>query len=366
MIAETKTRLYGLDILRALAIIYVMLSHGYHYSASVVNDEYYRWLIFDGVGLFFVLSGFLIGGILIRKIEAGPFGLPQLGNFWLRRWLRTLPAYFFVLSFLLAVYYFDHGQLPPFWAKYYVFTQNFASAHPLFFGEAWSLSVEEWFYVLLPLILFFVLKLPGKKSRQILCCIVLALIGITFLRIYKVQQHDYFADNSFGPEILRVVVTRMDAILFGVLGAWLSIYHQQAFYRYKNALLVFGLASLIACNMPSSPFFHTHLRYTLLPIGALCLLPALSALRKGSGGLYRVITFISIISYCIYLTNHMIVQRGAMPLVIKWLGLAPAEKATDGIFVTVIFWSLTLAAAYALHLMVERPFMRLRNKLKSY
>ena len=67
LLPQSKVRIYGLDVLRALAITYVMFSHGYEYSGKLVSDHYYKWLVLDGVGLFFVLSGFLIGGILIRK-----------------------------------------------------------------------------------------------------------------------------------------------------------------------------------------------------------------------------------------------------------------------------------------------------------
>jgi peptidoglycan/LPS O-acetylase OafA/YrhL len=363
-IDKIKSRVYGLDILRAAAITCVMFSHGYTYSGHVVNGNYYKWLVFDGVGLFFVLSGFLIGGILIRKIEAGNFGLKQLIDFWIRRWLRTLPAYFCVLTFLIGCYYISHKQLPPVWFRYYFFIQNFASPHPLFFAEAWSLSVEEWFYLLVPIGLFFLLHLHGQKRRLILGYIFFVLVLITCMRLHKVMQHDYVADKSFGEQIIKVVIYRMDAIMYGVLGAWLSIYYTSKFYEFKRPLLITGLIVLIGSNTFFSPFFHTRIQYTLAPIAVLFLLPALSALKEGKGRFFKVITFISIISYSIYLTNHMIVLRGIMPFLIRWLHLDLEGNTMHNVTAYILFWAITIVAAYVLYRLIEKPFMDLRGRLR--
>jgi peptidoglycan/LPS O-acetylase OafA/YrhL len=365
LLPQSKARMYGLDVLRALAITYVMFSHGYEYSGKVISDHYYKWLILDGVGLFFVLSGFLIGGILIRKTEAGTFSLKQLFDFWIRRWLRTIPAYFFVLIFLIGCYYVSHKQLPPVWAKYVVFIQNFASPHPLFFGEAWSLSVEEWFYLLLPLMLFFLLKLPGKKQHLILICIMLVLVPVICFRRYKIGQHDYFSNGTFSDQIMKVVITRLDAIVYGVLGAWIAIYHSRKFYAYKKTFFVAGVILLICTNAFVTPFLYTRIYPSLIPLATLCLLPALNTLKERKGFIARILTFISIISYAMYLTNHMIVQRGIMPFIIKWFRLDLAESAMHNGIAYILFWILTIAAAYALHRLIEKPFMEIRKRWVS-
>ncbi|MBL7930337.1 MAG: acyltransferase [Bacteroidia bacterium] len=360
---QDKSRVFGLDILRAAAITYVMFSHGYIYSGKVINYSYYRWLTFDGVGLFFVLSGFLIGGILIREIEKGDFSLNKLENFWMRRWLRTIPAYFAVLTFLIGCYYISHKELPPVWYKYYLFIQNFSSPHPLFFGEAWSLSVEEWFYLLVPASLFFTLKLPFRKKWIILGMIFLVLLLVTCFRIYKVEHRDYFAEGNLGNEILKVVITRMDAIMYGVFGAWLSYYFPKDFYRYKTMLFFIGILTLIGCNILFSDFFLTRVQYSLAPIATVCLLPFLNSVKEGRGWIFRVVTFISIISYSMYLTNHMIVQRGIMPFVIRGMDFQP-DSSLHNILALIVFWLLTLVTAYILHRLIEKPFMELRKKLK--
>lgn len=361
--SQIPNRIYGLDIMRATAIFYVMLSHGYEYSHHLVNAYYYKWLILDGVGLFFVLSGFLVGGILIREIETSEFKFKQLIRFWIHRWLRTLPAYFCVLTFLLICYYINRGHLPPVWFKYYIFMQNFTSPHPIFFSEAWSLSVEECFYVLVPLCIFFLVKLTQQKRWPILGFVLFTLFLITSIRLCKVEQYDYFAEGSFGDQILKVVITRMDSILYGVLGAWLSIYFPSPFYKYKNILLTTGILLLIGSNLLFSPFFLTHVQYSLVPFASLCLLPFLGQLKRGNGILSKPITFISIISYSMYLTNHMIVLRGVMPFIIKWLQLDLEKQTMHNLVALILFWILTIGMAYALYRCIEKPFMNLRKRL---
>jgi len=360
-----KSRIYGLDILRAAAISYVMVSHASIYSTKFVDLAAFKWLILDGVSLFFVLSGFLIGGILIRHIEKETFGLKQLRHFWMRRWLRTLPAYFCVLTFLIACYYYSHQQLPPNWMKYYFFLQNFSTPHPLFFTEAWSLSVEEWFYVLIPLTLFFLLQLPGKKKNLIFGCILFVIVLVTSIRLFKVVQHDYFGDGNFGDQIMKVVLTRLDAIMYGVLAAWLAYYYSEKFYAHKNSLFVLGVLGLLLSNVLFSEFFLTRLQLSLVPLATGCLLPALSSLKEGKGIVFQGITFMSTLSYSMYLTNHMIVLRGIMPFLTKGMKLEQEGHAWQNFFAYVLFWSFTFISAYVLHRVIEKPFMAFRERLKS-
>src|SRR5215471_18931583 len=92
-------RIYGLDIIRAVAILTVVYMH------ALLNfgiPAMYRYSIGDGVSIFFVLSGFLIGKILLKIINKPSVSFGDLKNFWFRRWMRTLPAYYFVLTLLIV------------------------------------------------------------------------------------------------------------------------------------------------------------------------------------------------------------------------------------------------------------------------
>lgn len=356
------SRLFGLDLLRSIAIAQVMFAHGNTFTESMVHANSYRWLILDGVGLFFVLSGYLIGGILLKEIEQKAFDVKALFRFYGRRWLRTLPAYFVVLGLLLFLYFLRHQALPPFWYKYLVFTQNLFSAHPLFFGEAWSLSVEEWFYLLMPLVFFVALHLPVERKSMVLSVILLFIFSVTMYRIYKVSQFDYFAHHQFGEDILKVVVTRLDSIMYGVLAAWIRLYHPKLFYARKISLFLFGLLLLLLNNILFSAFYHTRLQYTVAPIAVMLLLPYLSGLDVKESLITRCIRFISRISYSMYLCNHMFVIRGLLPQLENTFHLNSYPPHVHNTINLFFFWGLTLSLASLLYYGVEKPCLNLRDK----
>jgi peptidoglycan/LPS O-acetylase OafA/YrhL len=100
-LGNTGNRVFGLDLLRFIAILMVLLGHGKMVLPQHIKPIFDDFLL-DGVAIFFVLSGFLIGGILIKQLEREQPTLGGLTHFWKRRWMRTLPAYLVVLVFLLV------------------------------------------------------------------------------------------------------------------------------------------------------------------------------------------------------------------------------------------------------------------------
>lgn len=98
-IPVNNNRIYGLDIMRVAAIFFVTFGHAAALLPTRVS-KCLAFVILDGVTIFFVLSGFLIGGIIIKTISNEGFSIRMLRNFWLRRWWRTLPNYFLVLVLL--------------------------------------------------------------------------------------------------------------------------------------------------------------------------------------------------------------------------------------------------------------------------
>ena len=145
---DTTQRIFGLDVMRAIAILLVLFSHTsllmFPETESIILTVI-RFFGAIGVDIFFVLSGFLVGRILIDIIYKTEFSSKNLVNFWIRRWFRTIPAYFLVLTVLVLARQITQGNLGAFSYKFYLFIQNLYSVHPRFYPEAWSLSVEEWF-----------------------------------------------------------------------------------------------------------------------------------------------------------------------------------------------------------------------------
>ncbi len=100
-----ENRIFGLDLMRAIAIIFVVMGHGLMLEKANTNFPWIR--LINGVELFFVLSGFLIGGILIKTFnDKENFGIKTIANFWVRRWFRTLPNYYLILIINIIVVYF--------------------------------------------------------------------------------------------------------------------------------------------------------------------------------------------------------------------------------------------------------------------
>lgn len=146
-----------------------MLPKMFKYSLLLVLN-YFKLGAF-GVDLFFVLSGWLIGGLYWK--ERSQFGNVQVIRFWLRRWLRTLPPYFVMLPIAyVSVYLF---RQEPFDGSYLVFLQNYREEMP-FFLVSWSLAVEEHFYLVLPILLGLMVVLKIKFEVALVVLILLSSV----------------------------------------------------------------------------------------------------------------------------------------------------------------------------------------------
>lgn len=214
-----KVRNFGLDIVRGISILLVLIAHRFdlQYEVGVV-----------GVQIFFVLSGFLIGQILIKDFINGG-KLSSVFKFWKRRWYRTLPLYYLILTIKIIVY----GN--PFGWKiivYYLFLQaNFVGIS--FFGVSWSLVVEEWFYIFLPIatFIFFRNRIKFKQYFIFLFVFIVLFLSIRFL-------WNYFHKG--------VILYQFDCLLLGVLVALIKIFKNNLYKKFNHGyLLLFGLIGIV-------------------------------------------------------------------------------------------------------------------------
>lgn len=150
-----QNRVFGLDVLRMIAILLVVVSHSLSFMPSRISRIFDRILL-DGVGVFFVLSGFLIGNILIKTFEKTNFTWVDIKVFWFKRWSRTLPNYYFFLILLVLINYQTVIRIGKNIYSYFFFLQNIDHNPQYFFGWSWSLSVEEWFYILIVLLIWLI------------------------------------------------------------------------------------------------------------------------------------------------------------------------------------------------------------------
>lgn len=240
-----KKRIFGLDLLRAIAISLVVVSHcTYILFPENTNSLVTLIRVFGAIGvdLFFVLSGYLIGGILLRTLLNNKVTFSHLMLFWKRRWLRTLPNYILILIVNILLGVILGYTLPDNIANYFVFFQNFTTPHPDFFTEAWSLSIEEYAYILLPLVLFLSIGVWRKTDKSRLFFIV-SLASIILLFVFKIFYF-YTAEVSsykqWSATYRKVVVYRLDAIYIGFLVAYLTHVKTKLIIRYNVFFSVLG------------------------------------------------------------------------------------------------------------------------------
>lgn len=251
-------RIPELDGLRGIAIGSVLIWH-YFVAPTVVASAtplsyalVFGRLTWSGVDLFFVLSGFLIGGILLDARKATNY----FQIFYTRRFFRIVPIYAAILLALPALVYAvqrsRHGDLTwiiandlP-WYSYWTFTQNFWMAHAATLGGValsvtWSLAIEEQFYLTLPLIVRLF------HGRRLLACVI---AGICLAPILRTAAHLLWPHNWL--PAFALMPCRADALLLGVLAAMLlrdqawkeRIQSAKLFFIISMPVLLVGVAFL--------------------------------------------------------------------------------------------------------------------------
>ena len=329
-----------------------------------------------GVELFFVLSGYLIGGILIKTYLNSPdFGYKDLKNFWIRRWFRTLPNYWFVLCCTILLYKGMHlEQSGKAKILYFIFLQNLWYPHLLsFFGEAWSLSVEEWFYITLPLVLFVSSKLAKPTNKQKFMLRVFIGYLLTFLLIRFVNAFHPINGHDQDAGIRKVVLFRLDAVMYGVLVAYLQQFHSSLLYKIKNQLLILsilgfkGLHYLIsnqtikieATTIPGLQFISNAFLYLFLPLVFSLSLPyALNTISIRNKILKNSTKHISKISYSMYLCNYTLL----------YLPFFYEMKKTNNYILCVyylVFWVILILLSTFLYNYIELPAMKIRDRFSK-
>jgi len=371
---KSDHRLYGLDVIRSIAIILVLLSHGRHLFVSLIPElDGFFVLGYLGVELFFVLSGFLIGGILIN-ITTTSAAFSDIKNFWVRRWFRTLPNYylFLAIEILIAIFVTNMEIIDKIW-RYLTFTQTFiVPTRPTVFSVSWSLAVEEWFYLVVPLLLLLAVRITRS---QIIACLVVICLGIIAplaVRVLFVQQYD----APWGPDIRNATVMRLDAIMFGFIGAFLFHYFHGQWEKFSRPLFFLGiiLVTFNAIYVQSvdldADWYARTLQFSVVPLGFLCIFPWARTIQA-SPALLPTITKISVWSYSLYLC-HMLVLRFALNGQ-EWIEKSLIKKTSVGmheflgwglaIVSFIAFVSVSAAISAAVYRYFEVPVMRQRDRI---
>lgn len=362
---DYENRVFGLDLMRALAIIFVVHEHALILEKADTNFPWIR--LINGVELFFVLSGFLIGGILIKLFQANDsFGIKVISNFWIRRWFRTLPNYYLVLLLNILVVYFGiiNEDFSQFNWKFFMFLQNFSGPFYGFFWESWSLSIEEWFYLLFPLILgllFLFLKRFNINKKSIYLSATLVLFFVPFLlRAHYAARTDMDL-QMLESNILKVVIYRLDSIALGILAAFIKYYYPTFWHKSRNIGFISGILTIYATmytHWIPNAFITKAFVIFFLSAGCFLLLPKFDSIRKAPPMLVKIFTHISLISYSMYLLNLALVAE-----VMKTN--FPPNSPTKAWASYGIYWILVLVFSTLLYKYFEKPMMDLRDKWKT-
>lgn len=360
---ENHNRVFGLDALRASAIVLVLLCHTapFYPNRSARIEASLLFSGYIGVEFFFVLSGFLIGGILIRAFSNNCTP-GDLKNFWIRRWFRTLPNYFLFLFINLTLIGVS-GALPTDWWRYLFFSQH-ALTNRTFFSESWSLAVEEWFYLIFPLFYLLFFRLGGARLQPARAAL---RAGITFLflsngfRIVLVCALDPSWDDS----VRRTLLYRLDAPVYGVCAAAIAAVFPEFWRKFRAPLSSLGMVIFFfsvwyfftssQSSLDSSVFART-IYFSLTSASVLCMLPALSNWEAASGAVARSTVLISLWSYSLYLC-----QLPIRELLLRYEGTL-VDGGTGSATLAGAFVALSLLASATLYTWYEKPTTALRNR----
>ncbi|MEY8760442.1 acyltransferase family protein [Chryseobacterium tongliaoense] len=358
-------RLYGLDHLRALAIVLVLMYHyrAFEHPAWIDTGGRFGW---TGVDLFFVLSGFLISGQLFKEIEKDK--KISLKRFYIKRFFRIIPPYLFTLALYFCIPFFrEREMLPPFW-KFITFTQNYGLDIIDYgtFSHAWSLCIEEQFYLLLPLILLILMKTRFFKYFVFLSILLIAFsLSARFVEWYNIDgdiDSGHFW-KSWYMQIYYPTHTRLDGLVTGVLISYLLQYSskfREFVHHNGNALFISGVIVLAfsfwICDEQASRqasifgFTFVALSYGLMVMGAISKSSFLSRSK------YYITTQLAGISYTVYLSHKGIIH--ITQNILEYLNFQVSDSISLCICLLVC-----IAVGLFYRYFIEKPSSFIKNKL---
>ncbi len=373
-IPDWSVRIPALDGLRGIAILLVLLRHAIFGVTSVQGIETHSrftnfviacgQLSWSGVDLFFVLSGFLIGGILL-DVRSSP---RYFQTFYIRRAYRILPLYFLIIGLslfphLLAQFSAARAAhttpLPLPWWSYATFTQNFWMAARGVFGPSgmgitWSLAIEEQFYLTIPLLI------RNVRPRNLGIVLLMVIACAPWLRVLL---HSSMMDPGLASYVL--MPTRADALCLGVLAAllvrntevWAWLQSHRSILWSATAVLFGGIVYMTWQGYDALSFPMTTWGFSWLAAFYTGVL--LIAVTSSRGWLPRLLQNPSLmrlgtLAYCSYLVHVAILNALRHPLKAHFPQFPVATWLVGGI----LGIALTLAVASLSYRYFERPLLR--------
>ncbi len=334
---NSTSRISGIDFLRAVAIISVVLFH-FGYLP-------YGYL---GVDLFFVISGFLVGGPLLQALLSGK--KISLTNFYIKRITKILPSYFSFLiagGFLSYYFYRETSADLVLWSsnvwKYLLFLVNYQGQGSYIFAHLWSVCIEEHFYILLPLVFLGLCRTKMTSRKFLFYFFTFSVMAMSFFR-YWLYLH--------GKKTIVTTHSRLDSLGWGIAAAFIvnDIVLNKSIRLCAIFFGIIILATTIFIDLKfQSPLFKNVFFHGLSPIAFFLIIIYFASSNIPKIAWLQLIAFYS---YNLYLW-HML--------------FLPLVKSTFGSgfigFVTYAFAGMLLAILFTE--MIELPGLKLRKYFKD-
>jgi peptidoglycan/LPS O-acetylase OafA/YrhL len=353
-----RGRRFGLDVMRAIAVMCVIIAHStpLFFAEWLNTRDVFKWFVnlgTIGVDIFFGLSGYLIGAILLRTMDRfDDFAVVK--RFLFRRWLRTLPAAYVSA---IVVWFVAAPKNISDYIMSILFVGSFnawrLSTENTFW---WSLSTEELFYLLFPLLLFLLIKKFPRAQAFAMTIILFAAFAMLCRVVLEWLLPIAIIDN-----IQNVSYASLDAMVWGILMQWVRQARPQWFMRlsqigFAPGALIFasGAALLLdPLRWIVLTWFGCHI---LIVVGAVLMIPAMESIKTlGWQVADRVVAWIALISYSLYLYQVMMSN-----FVFHQYGSATSWAMV--ITSLAMYFGLTFLAATISYYAVEAPVLRWRDR----
>lgn len=350
----------SLDLLRLLALVLVL---GHHlepppnFLPGPFQSALDLWYRYGGIGvdLFFVLSGFLVSGLLFSEYRK--HGTLSVSRFYVRRAWKIYPSFYFLIGctyfFCLLVLGYKLRDRPIYTEL--LFLQCYQQGH---WNHTWSLAVEEHFYLALPIVLWLLVRRnrgAADPFRAVLYLVAATSLFCLAARIinFQLRSEVTYHTHAF-PTHLRI-----DSLFFGVAIAYAYHFHQASFrellLRWRYALIATGVALvalLIARNKPADFYSYTF-GFTQLYLAAAAVLVGVLMCQVPANRVTIFLAAIGSYSYSIYLW-HMALKYYAFPH-LRAAGISWQIRSA-------IYLLGAFVVGIAMAKLIELPVLRIRDR----
>lgn len=363
---------------RVLAIVLVVQ---FHVTGAFVDEKLamspllatLSWSMFFGMDLFFLLSGFLIGTMILHASETGE-GTGIL-RFWLRRAFRIFPLYYVSLAVLVALYPMNATQRAnlPFELVYltnYLHVER--STTTMMWG--WSLCVEEHFYLVVPFLMAGLSFVRSRGGKLVLLALLFSTALVVRLAILFRTPLPW-NETAFFQDVYIRTHTRYDTLVAGVFLAFVQRQHLEtvrawvakAWVRWLVALHVVLCLAFLMIQPPQLPLRMISRCFAWGTVTSLMYVPLLLVVMNHDGWAPRLLSrggFLKVatLGYGIYLWHVPVLEKVVLPLTRRLADVGAGPSA--------VWWSTlalllvaTTGAAWVTHLAVEKPALWLRDRL---